>query len=157
MTLVSRVLLALATLIVAFPVFWVAGGVARLDKTVFPPRRPKDMPQNAIWIDAPSLPISWHHGWWFGCETPPSGTANYCRLVEPDGNQVYSGEYLPCGATSPVPISNIALVPPPDEMWIADKRLKEMATIGALHGGDLLLPIAVLDRCDELKNKLRAD
>jgi hypothetical protein len=57
------------------------GGIRWLDTKVFPPRRPKDMPRNDVWIDAPALPISWHHGWWFGYDTPSSGTAGYCRLV----------------------------------------------------------------------------
>ena len=150
----STVLLALATLVVAFRLFWFAGGIRWLDTKVFPPRRPKDMPDNAVWIDAPALPISWHHGWWFGCDTPSSATANYCRLVMANGTEVYAGEYLDCKDRSPVPISKINLIPPPNQvgMWIADKRLSMLAPIGALREGDLLLPIAVLDRCDELKS-----
>ncbi len=155
----SKIILGLAAMVVAFPLFWFAGGIAWLDTKVFPPRRPKEIPQNAIWIDGPALPISWHHGWWFACDTPSSRPANYCRLVLPDGTTVYAGEYLPCEGKSPVPMSEINLVPPPDQvgMWIADKRLTEMAPIGALREGDLLLPIAVLDRCDDLKAKHHAN
>jgi hypothetical protein len=72
-------------LLIALPVFWVSGGVTWLQTKVFPPRRPKDMPLNSVWINAPSLPISWHHGWWFGCEITQSGAANYCRLVDANG------------------------------------------------------------------------
>ena len=45
------------------------------------------------------------------------------------------------------------LVPPPQnvEMWIADKRLKTLAPVGALENGDLLLPVVVLDLCDKFK------
>ena len=158
-TLFSKVLFAFIALVLALPLFWFAGGIRWLDTKVFPPRRPKDMPPNAVWIDAPALPISWHHGWWFGCDTPLSGRANYCRLVMADGSEVYEGEYLPCENGSPVAMSNIDLVPPPDQvgMWIADKRLKELAPIGALRKGDLLVPVAVLDRCDELKPKRRVN
>jgi len=120
---------------------------------VFPPRRPKDMPQNAVWIDAPALPMSWNRGWWFGCDLSPSGTTNYCRLVTANGEEVYAGEYLPCGRKLPVPVSTMELLPPPHnvEMWIADKRLKTLAPVGALQNGDLLLPVAILDRCDKFK------
>jgi hypothetical protein len=158
-SLVSKLFIGLAVIVVALPLFWLGGGISWLDTTLFPPRRPKDVPQNAVWIDAPGLPISWHHGWWFGCDTPSSGTANYCRLVMPNGTKVYAGEYLPCEDRSAVPMSKINLVPPPDQvgMWIADKRLTELAPIGALREGDLLLPVAVLDRCDELKAKRRAN
>ena len=74
-----------------------------------------------------------------------------------NGSEVYAGEYLPCEDRSPLAVSKIDLVPPPDQvgMWIADKRLKELAPIGALRKGDLLVPVAVLDRCDELKAKHR--
>ena len=148
-----KLLLGLAVIVVALPLFWLGGGVSWLDKTVFPPRRPKDMPQNAIWIDAPALPISWHHGWWFGCDASESGKADYCRLVMADGSKVYAGEYLPCGGSSPLPMSGMNLVPPPDhlEMWIADKRLNTLAPIGFLKDGNILLPVAVLDRCDGMR------
>jgi hypothetical protein len=152
-SLVSKLLLGLAALVVALPLFWLTAGIRWLDTKVFPPRRPKDMPQNAVWIDAPALPISWHHGWWFGCDLARSGTANYCRLVMENGEEVYAGEYLPCGSRVPLPVSAKELVPPARnvEMWIADKRLKALAPVGALQNGDLLLPVVVLDRCDKFK------
>jgi hypothetical protein len=150
--LFSKLLLGVAALVVALPLFWLAGGINWLDTKVFPPRRPKDMPQNAVWIDAPALPISWHHGWWFGCDLAPSGTANYCRLVMANGAEVYAGEYLPCESKVPFPVSTKELAPPHNvEMWISDKRLKTLAPVGALENGDLLLPVDVLDRCDKFK------
>jgi hypothetical protein len=159
LSLLSKLILALLALVVALPLFWFVGGIRWLDTTVFPPQRPKDMPKNAAWIDAPALPISWHHGWWFGCDTSSSGRANYCRLVMANGSEVYAGEYLPCKDRSPLAMSEIDLVPPPNQvgMWIADKRLKTLAPIGALRKGDLLVPVAVLDRCDELKANHRAN
>jgi hypothetical protein len=151
--LISKLLLGIAAVIVALPLFWLAGGIRWLDTTVFPPLRLKDMPRNAVWIDAPGLPISWHHGWWFGCDLAPSGTANYCRMVMANGDEVYAGEYLPCGSRAPLPVSAKELVPPPRniELWIADKRLNTLAPVGALQNGDLLLPVVVLDRCDKFK------
>src|SRR5437763_10008013 len=80
-SLLTKVLVGFGALLIALPLFWLLGGIRWLDTQIFPPRRPKNMPQNAVWIDAPALPFSWHHGWWFGCDTPSSGTANYCRLV----------------------------------------------------------------------------
>ncbi len=152
-SLVSRLLLGVGALVVAFPLFWLAGGVRWLETKVFPPRRPKDMPENAVWIDAPGLPISWHHGWWFGCDLASSGKANYCRLVMANGEEVYAGEYLPCETKVPLMVSTEELAPPPHnvEMWIADKRLAQLAPVGALKSGDLLLPVDVLDRCDKFK------
>jgi hypothetical protein len=152
-SLVSKLVLGVAVLVASLPLFWLAGGVSWLDTKVFPPRRPRDMPQNAVWIDAPALPVSWHHGWWFGCELTPSGTANYCRLATANGEEVYAGEYLPCESKAPLTASTKELAHPPQnvEMWVADKRLTKLAPVGALKSGDLLLPVDVLDRCDEFK------
>ena len=104
---------------IAAVVFWLAGGMHWLNKAI-PPRQPKFMPKNSVWIDAPALPISWHHGWWFGCDMVSSGSANYCRLIRGDGEQVYAGEYLPCSTDSAVAEANIHLVPPADSsgMWL---------------------------------------
>ena len=118
-----------------------------------PPRRPRHMAKNSVWIDAPALPISWHHGWWFGCDISSSGTTNYCRLVGADGKQINAGEYLPCGRGSPIPESSMLLVPPPPRsfgMWLADNRLSSLSPIGYLSDGDILLPAAAIDRCREL-------
>jgi hypothetical protein len=108
---VVNLLLAFAAVAVALTFFWLFGGVRWLETTVFPPTRPRSMPQNAIWIDAPALPISWHHGWWFGCVAPSSGTANQCRLVTSNGEEVYAGGYLLCSSKSPLLASEIHLVP----------------------------------------------
>ncbi|HET9363784.1 MAG TPA: hypothetical protein VFP71_02240 [Candidatus Angelobacter sp.] len=112
------------------------------------------MPENAVWIDAPALPISWHHGWWFGCDLASSGATNYCRLVMANGKEVYAGKYLPCGSKAPLPVSTMTLAPPTD-LWIADERLSTLAPVGALKNGDLMLPVAILDRCETLKETNR--
>jgi hypothetical protein len=152
-----RFLLGVLVVLVVPPLFWMGGGFRWLDTKVFPPRRPKDMPQNSVWIDAPSLPISWHHGWWFGCDVAQSGTANYCRFVMANGEEVYAGEYLPCESKTPLPLSTKELVAPPHSgaIWIADQRLKALAPVGAMRNGDLLLPVAVLDRCEKFKESGR--
>jgi hypothetical protein len=151
--LVLNLFLGVAVLVVSLPLFWLAGGIGWLDTKVFPPRRPKAMPQNAVWIAGPPLPISWHHGAWFGCTVAPSGKANYCRLVLANGKEVYAGEYLPCESKVPLAISTKELAPPPPNvgMWILDKRLARLAPVGALKSGDLILPVDVLDRCDKFK------
>jgi hypothetical protein len=152
-----KLLIGLVAILAALLLFWIFGGMRWLDTQVFPPQRPKNMPKNSIWVDAPALPISWHHGWWFGCDMSSSGTANYCRLVMANGEEVYAGEYLPCGGKSPVPVSKMELVQPPDswEMWIGDNRLDGLAPIGFLRNGNFLLPVIVLDHCDKLKNTSR--
>ena len=83
-------------ILVLLPFFWLAGGIRWLETKAFPPGRPRFMPVNSVWIDAPSLPISWHYGWWFGCGVSDLGQSNYCRLMKVNGGLVYGSNYLSC-------------------------------------------------------------
>ena len=141
-------------MVIAAPLFWMVGGLYWLDKKVFPPRRPRFMPVNSVWIDAPPLPISWHHGWWFGCGLSSSGAANYCRLVRGDDEEVYGGEYLPCSSGTPIEDVSIRLIAPPDSvnMWLFGE--KNDGVIGFLADGDLLLPLSVREKCSQVKARL---
>jgi hypothetical protein len=144
-------LIGIALLAVAAPLFWMAGGLYWLEKSVFPPKLPGFMPSNSVWIDAPALPISWHHGWWFGCGVTSTGAANYCRLVRADGEEIYAAEYLPCSDDAPMGENHIHLISPPDSvnMWLF--RENHEGVIGFLANGDLLLPLPVRARCDQLR------
>jgi hypothetical protein len=147
------VFVLVALLIMLFPVFWFVGGIQWLDKKVFPPRRPKFMPAASIWIDAPSLPISWHHGWWFGCAPSSSETSDYCRLVTANGEQVYAGEYLLCSSSAVVPEREIHLIPPNDssDMWLFAEGHEGVG--GFLENGDLLVPKSLLNSCTKIKDR----
>jgi hypothetical protein len=149
----SLLFVSIAVLVVGAPLFWVEGGLTWLQKTVFPPKRPRFMPVNSIWIDAPSLPISWHHGWWFGCRLSSSRATNYCRLVGADGREVYAAEYMPCAGNSPIDETGVRLVTPPDsvDMWLFGEG--NDGVIGFLADGDVLLPVAVRNKCASVKSK----
>ena len=150
----SFLFVSIAVLVVGAPLFWMEGGLAWLQKAVFPPRRPRFMPVNSIWIDAPSLPISWHHGWWFGCGLSSSGATNYCRLVGADGQEIYAAEYLPCAGDSPIDETSVRLVAPPHstDMWLFSEGHDDV--VGFLADGDLLLPVAVRNKCGSVKSRL---
>jgi hypothetical protein len=147
-------LVSIVVAIIALPIFWLEGGMHWLDTKAFPPRRPRFMPVGSVWIDGLPLPISWHHGWWFGCALSSSGTADYCRLVGADGKLVYGGEYLSCSNHSPVDERSIHLMPPPDDvsMWLFGP--KNDGVVGFLAGGDLLLPVSAQDKCEQVKTRL---
>jgi hypothetical protein len=145
---------SITAIILAAPLFWVEGGCGWLQTKVFPPRRLGFMPANSVWIEAPSLPISWHHGWWFGCGLSPSGTANYCRLTDANGPLVYGGEYMSCGSRSPIAESDIRLLPPPPggNMWLFAEGSE--GVVGFLADGDLLLPVSSIDKCGQMQKRL---
>ena len=148
---INLVLLSIAALVVALAIFWVEGGCYWLQTRVFPPRRPRFMPANSVWIEAPPLPISWHRGAWFGCGLADSGTANYCRLTDTDGKLVCAGEYLSCATHSPIAERDIRLVPPRDsgEAWLFTERSN--CVVGLLANGEILLPTTEMNKCDEIK------
>jgi hypothetical protein len=128
-------LICIALLAVAAPLFWMAGGLYWLDKSVFPPRLPGFMPSIPVWIDAPALLISSHHGWWFGCAVTSTGAGNYCRLVRVDGEEVYAAEYLPCNDDSPMGENHIHLISPPDSvnMWLSRENHEGVIGFARLH------------------------
>ena len=140
-------------MLIAVFTFWMVGGLHWMEKA-FPPKRPKFMPIGSVWIEGLPLPISWHHGWWFGCDLSSSGLANYCRLVLADGSPVYADEYLPCSSQTPIPEVNIHLVPPVDPagMWLF--RWKNDGVIGFLSDGDLLLPASMRENCGQVKARV---
>jgi hypothetical protein len=145
---------SITAIIIAAPLFWVEGGCGWLQTKVFPPSRPRFMPVNSVWIDAPSLPISWHRGWWFGCGLSSSRTANYCRMVEAVGPLVYGSEYLSCSSRSPIDEINIHLVPPPRGvgMWLFGEGSNGVA--GFLANGDVLLPVSAINKCGQVQTRM---
>ena len=150
----NLILLGITALVVGLPILWIEGGCYWLQTRVFQPRRPQFMPVNSVWIEAPSLPFSWHRGAWFGCGLSQSGTANYCRLAGTDGKLVCSGEYLSCATHSTVAEKDVHLVPPRDsgEAWVFTERSN--CVVGLLADGEILLPATEMDRCAETKARL---
>jgi hypothetical protein len=144
----------LALIVAAILLFCLGGGLYWLQKYVFPPRRPRFMPANSVWIDAPPLPISWHHGWWFGCDISSSGLADYCRFVTADENEVYADEYLPCRSHVAIQEANAHLKPPRDsfDLWLFEWQSD--GVIGFLSDGDLLLPTSLQNQCADVERRL---
>jgi hypothetical protein len=143
--------------------FWFFGGLWWLQTSVFPPHKPSNMPLNSIWIDAPPLPISWHYGWWFGCDIDKVKEANHCTLFAsrdplngwPKDSIVYSGSYLSCRTRNAVPAAELKLRAPKDsmKMWIqrpGSSYEDRSAPAGFLRNGDVLIPDDSLSKCDEV-------
>src|ERR1700692_4603049 len=71
-------------------------------------RRPSEMPRNSVWIDAPALPFSFYHGWWFGCWIDSDGKSNRCKLSSA-GTTTYEGLYVSCDSKAPVQRDTLTL------------------------------------------------
>ena len=139
-------------MIVGLPVFWIAGGVSWV-KHFLPPKRPVRMPTSSVWIEDPSSPFAWHRGWWFGCTVSASGKTNHCQLITGEEEEVYAGDYLPCGGKKPVSVENLKLGVPlnPSQMWVQVE--KDWAAAGFLEDGKILLPVGALAQCAVLTKK----
>ena len=65
--------------------FWWAGR---------PPRRPKGLDQNAIFLPAPAVGLPAHkRGWWLSCWEVAG--VDHCRQSDTDGATAYEGEFAP--------------------------------------------------------------
>lgn len=125
--------------------------VLPLGLTAYRARRPKDMPANSIWIDAPPVPFGWYRGWWLGCWVDTDQQTNRCRLY--DGNLrpavVYEGKYVPCDGKSPVPQAELKLKAPADstEMWLFP------GIVVFLEDGRLLVPAENSGDCGKIRQR----
>src|SRR5215472_5726090 len=116
-----------------------------------PSPRPKMMPQNSVWIDAPSLPFSWHHGWWFGCWIDSDGHSDRCRLWNaPLESPVYEGQYVSCETHSPVAANHLILKAPSDsaQMWVRVASADLLAPAAFLQNGNFLVPVDAPRGCE---------
>jgi hypothetical protein len=108
-------------LFVALPLFWIEGGCNWLATSVFPPRRSRFMRVNSVWIEAPTLPISWHHGWWLGAECRPPQTPTTVASLGRMVRGCSAANILPCDSHVRLEESKIRLLPPKDsfDMWLS--------------------------------------
>jgi hypothetical protein len=117
-------------------------------------RRPSDMPRNSVWIDAPALPFSFYHGWWFGCWIDSDGRSNRCRLWGSGGLQtVYEGLYVSCDSKTPVQGNELQLSAPSDSMrmWVGNSEPSIFAPAAFLANGKVLVPVEALPDCDKVR------
>jgi hypothetical protein len=124
-----------------------------------PPARPKYMPANSIWVDAPALPFSWHHGWWLGCWIDSDGHSNRCRLWGAGLEKpiVFEGQYISCETHSPVAAEELRLKAPPDsmQMWVGVATKEISAPAAFLENDKHLVPVESPHGCEELRNNLK--
>ena len=121
------------------------------------PKLPVDMPSDSVWIDAPALPFSWHHGWWFGCWIDSNGYSNRCRLWTEKAPQVVSeGLYVSCDTGSPVPADELRIKAPVESMhmWVGLNQNGDIAPAAFLQNGKFLVPVRAPHGCEDLKKNL---
>ena len=127
-------------------------------RPVWQARRPADMPRNSVWIDAPALPFSFYHGWWFGCWIDSDGRSNRCRLWGSGGLQtVYEGLYISCDSTAPVQEYELQLSVPADSlgMWVGNSERSIFAPAAFLKNGQVLVPVEALHDWEKFRPKLK--
>lgn len=139
----------LLVMFVGLPLLTVASWIAY---SAFQARRPNDLP-NAIWIDAPAVPLGFYRGWWEGCWLERDGRTDHCRLSARDLNPpvVYEGRFVPCDGGAPIPTNELKLRTPHDSahMWIFPRFLV------FLKDGRILVPVENLGDCSKIREHLQ--
>lgn len=108
-----------------------------------PPRRPKDVPADAVflWAGHLGLPAP-KHGTWIECWTDTANGVNKCRLTEMDGTPGYEGVFLADTGKNPVPESDLKIeVEPTSDVtrWVRLDGLRG-APLVFLKNGTVLIP-----------------
>jgi hypothetical protein len=126
-------------------------------RPVWQARRPSDMPPTSVWIDAPALPFSFYHGWWFGCWIDSDGRSNRCRLSSAGAQEptVYEGLYVSCDSKLPVQGDELQLSAPADSMgmWVGYSEGNVFAPAAFLKNGKVLVPVEALRDCEKVRQK----
>jgi hypothetical protein len=113
-------------------------------------RRPKGMPKNSIWIDAPHVPFGFYRGWWQGCWKDKDRTVTRCKLWGSGVGTVYVGEYVPCDA-QPILEKELILEPRSEMWWTTSEKMSGLVPVVLLQDGRTLVPKDTLDVCAKLK------
>jgi hypothetical protein len=122
-----------------------------------PAARPKSMPVESVWIEAPTLPFSWHHGWWFGCWIDTDGKSDICQLWGSGMKDpvVFEGQYVSCEDHFPISTHELKLKAPPDsfQMWVSVSS--GIAPAAFLQNGKHLVPVGSPHGCQQLIDNLK--
>jgi hypothetical protein len=108
-----------------------------------PPKRPKDVPADAVflWAGHLGLPAP-KHGTWIECWTDAANAVNKCRLTEMDGTRGYEGIFLADTGRNPVPESDLKIEAEPTSdvtHWVSLGGLRG-APLVFLKDGTVLIP-----------------
>ena len=78
--------------------------------TNIPPKRPRDVPADAVflWAGHLGLPAP-KHGTWIKCWTDTAKGVNLCKLTEMDGRVAYEGIFWADTGRNPVPESDLII------------------------------------------------
>jgi len=117
------------------------------------------MPVESVWVDAPTLPFSWHHGWWLGCWIDGDGHSDRCKLwgAGLKNPVVFDGQYVSCETHFAVAADELKLKAPSDsmQMWVGVPSEERLAPAIFLQNGEHLVPIEATHGCEELMEKLK--
>lgn len=104
------------------------------------PRRPRDMPMNAIWIPVPPVVSDFSRsGNWLGCHV--EGQSNRCLVTKSDGTVQYDGLFLPSEGIGPIPEERLRYnIKNTMYLWVYLNQCHTNVPVVHLQDGTVLLP-----------------
>lgn len=108
-----------------------------------PPKRPKDVPADAVflWAGHLGLPAP-KHGTWIECWTDTPDGVNKCRLTEMDGRVTYEGVFLADTGANPIPSSDLKILSEQTSqsvnLWVRSQG--QLVPLVFLKSGTVLIP-----------------
>lgn len=108
-----------------------------------PPKRPKDVSANAVFLWAGSLGLpAPKHGTWIECWTDTASGVNKCRLTEMDGKVTYEGVFLADTGRNPIPSPDLKILgeqtSQSTDLWVRSQG--RFVPLVFLKDGTVLIP-----------------
>ena len=122
----------------------------------YPPKRPPELPESAVWLRAPNnpLPEFKKRGEWVGCWQDVASGRNRCRFTESDGTLIYEGEFVPYGSDRPMSAEELQIVPEKSReamVWVDSK----IVWLIYLHNGTTLVPANEYEVAPGVRERLK--
>jgi hypothetical protein len=112
-----------------------------------PPTRPKDMPPDSVWIEAPVAPFDFSpRGYWLGCWLDTLRNLNRCCVTDWRGHVEFQDEYKALSGSEPVPQTDLRLrLVDTAQLSTWSDSYQAMVPIALLTDGQILVPTKAYD------------
>ncbi len=111
------------------------------------PSLPTGLPQTAIWIPGPPVPLDFsRRGSWLACWLDHDLHVDRCSLTDYKGNSEFEADYSPVAGPNPVPENRLHLKSLDSTMDLWSAIGQDFVPIAHLEDGTILVPARDVDK-----------